>query len=363
MNPERPIRVLVIDNDPLFGPQLAAALNRCPDLLAAHTTSDLPRVREQLLALHPAVIVLDLVRRGAGALDLLDQLRTHYPVPVLALADDAPAGAARGLQAVQRGALEVLRKPRSHRLADVLAFAHDLASRLPGVVALARPVPGAPPLAEPPSAFRSTGLAPERYLVAIGASTGGTRAIEELLERVPADFPPIVIVQHMPAGFTNSFAQRLNRLARIAVSEARDDEPLVPGRALIARGDTHLVVRRCGGWRAAYTHQTLVNHHCPSVDILFDSVAGSVGTHAVGVLLTGMGADGAQGLLHIRQAGGLTITQDRQSSVVYGMPKVAVQLGAADHSAPPHEIPDLIMRLLPSHASAGQRLQTGRSHG
>lgn len=357
-----PIRVLVIDDDPRFGPPLAAALDRCPDVRAAHTPSDLPQVRAQLLALHPALIVLDLALRRSSALELLDKLRAHYPVPVLVTAEDSPAGAARAVQAVQRGALEVFRKPAVPRTPDLAALARELAQRSRTVVTLARPVPAAPAATAAPPEFRATGLLPQRYLVALGASTGGTRAIEELLDRVPEDFPPIVIVQHMPAGFTRSFAQRLDRLSRIAVAEAGDGEPLVPGRALIARGDTHLVIQNAGGWCVRYTHQAPVNRHCPSVDVLFRSVAAVAGPRAVGALLTGMGADGARGLLEIRSAGGLTLAQDRDSSVVYGMPKVAVELGAVLHSAAPADIPALIMRLLPEHAAA-RRLQPGPTRG
>jgi two-component system, chemotaxis family, protein-glutamate methylesterase/glutaminase len=202
----------------------------------------------------------------------------------------------------------------------------------------------------PSSSFRAAGLNPARYLVAIGASTGGTEALRALLTSAPADFPPVVIVQHMPAGFTAAFANRLNQASPLTVTEARGGDALIPGRAVLARGDTHLIVQRTGGaWRACYTHTLVVNRHCPSVDVLFESVAAAAGRYAIGVLLTGMGNDGARGLKLMRERGALTIAQDRASCVVWGMPKVAVEIGAAMHTARPEQVPALIQRLLRAH--------------
>jgi two-component system chemotaxis response regulator CheB len=181
-------------------------------------------------------------------------------------------------------------------------------------------------------------------VVAIGASTGGTEALAAVLARLPVDSPPVVIVQHMPAAFTGPFAARLDGLSAVRVTEAADGERLRAGCALLARGDTHLIVRRAGsGWVARYTHQEPVNRHCPSVDVLFDAVAAAAGVQAVGILLTGMGADGARGLLRLRQAGAVTIAQNENSCVVYGMPKQAVALGAAQYTAAPEEIPGLVL--------------------
>lgn len=195
--------------------------------------------------------------------------------------------------------------------------------------------------------FRAAALDPAAHIVAIGASTGGPQALLELLAHAPADFPPVAIVQHMPAGFTKKFAERLDRFSAMTVAEAVEGEPLTPGRALLARGDTQLTVRRAGqAWEVHYTHQQLYNLHCPSVDVLFTSVAETAGARAVGVLLTGMGADGARGLSRLRQAGALTIAQDRDSCAIYGMPKAAVELGAVQFHGSPADIPEIVRREL-----------------
>jgi two-component system, chemotaxis family, protein-glutamate methylesterase/glutaminase len=206
-----------------------------------------------------------------------------------------------------------------------------------GAVAAATPAP---------PGWRSAGLRPERFLVVIGASTGGTEAVRRLLAVAPPDFPATAIVQHMPVLFTRAFAERLNQCGRMRVSEAADGDVIGPGQVVIARGDTHLVVRRAGtNWRVHYTDQVLVNRHCPSVDVLFAS-ATAAGRDVIGILLTGMGDDGARGLLQLRKSGALTLGQDEASSVVYGMPKVAVQNGAVAYQARPEQIPELVRSVL-----------------
>jgi two-component system chemotaxis response regulator CheB len=241
--------------------------------------------------------------------------------------------------------VEVVPRPTNARPAAIAALAQDLVGRIRDAAAHARPVPLAAQSAAASGSWRAAGVDPQRRFVVIGASTGGTRAIEDFLGQAPPDFPATVIVQHMPAGFTQSFAQRLNSLSSVSVSEACEGDLLVPGRVLIARGDTHVVVRSLpGGWRVHYTDRLPVNRHCPSVDVLFDSAA-AVGPAAIGVLLTGMGDDGARGLCRMRACGALTLGQSKHSCVVYGMPKVAADLGAVQHTAAPGEMPALILRL------------------
>jgi two-component system chemotaxis response regulator CheB len=255
-------------------------------------------------------------------------------------------------------------KPGGLACGALRPWAAELAARIRTAAHEAQPLPVTCPTARlRPPTFRATGLNPARFLVAIGASTGGPEAVQKLLTSTAADFPPVVIVQHMPAGFTRSFAERLNDSCPLRVTEAHDSDVLTPGRVVVARGDTHLIVRRAAkGWRAYYTRQQLVNGHCPSVNVLFESVAVAAGRQAVGILLTGMGADGAQGLLQLRQQGALTIAQDRDSSVVYGMPKVGVELGAALYSARPERIPALVQRALLARdgkvADAGVRVRS-----
>lgn len=347
MRPTGPIRVLIIDAAPVFARTLAVELNRCAGLHTRASGGFLEELRGHLLQFHPEVILLDLGLRQPDALDLLHRLRGHYPVPIIVLAVDTTAGRDAAALALQRGALEAVRRPDSLRPEVLLPHVHELAAKIRVAAAMARPVPMPPAGQAGQFSFRASGTQPQQALIAIGASTGGTQAIEALLAAMPDDCPPIVIVQHMPAGFTRAFANRLNQRVPVCVREAVDGEVPGVGEALLARGDTHLVVRpAAAGWRVQYTHQEPVNRHCPSVDVLFGSVAQVARARAVGVLLTGMGADGARGLLAMRAAGAATIAQSAETCVVYGMPKVAVDLGAALHSAAPQDVPALVLRIL-----------------
>lgn len=344
MRPVGPIRVLVVEDAPIFARALASALEQAGDLHAAHTSGETEQVRSALLQFHPEVILLDLDLRLANTMLLLAKLRRHYPVPVIVMSRAGADSSGRAMQAIQQGALEVVEKPESARVAAFPQFVRDLAAKVRMALS-ARPVSAPAHAVGSAASWRAAGLDPGRYLVAIGASTGGTKALEVLLRRVPADFPPVVMVQHMPVGFTRTFAERLNAESVLAITEAVEGDQLAPGRAVLARGDTHLVVRPGAlGWVVRYTDQRLYNRHCPSVDVLFESVADVVGSRAVGVLLTGMGDDGARGLLSMRHNGGVTVAQSRESCVVYGMPKVAVDLGAVMHSAAPEDIPGVILR-------------------
>jgi two-component system chemotaxis response regulator CheB len=347
VRPEGPIRVLVLDASLLQARVLAGELDRMGDMHAMGGTAEQGELREQLTTFHPEVIVIDLGLRSTNPQVLLGKLRVHYPVPVIVAAQNTADSRMQALRAVQYGALDVVQRPQSYRAPQLEPMVRDLAAKIRMAVSFARPTAGSVATPAKPQSLRAGGIAPGHFVIAIGASTGGTKAIEALLTHTPEDFPPIVIVQHMPTGFTASFAQRLNSICPVRVTEAVDGELLRPGTALIARGDTHLVVQRNGAsWRVRYTNQELVNRHCPSVDVLFDSVAREVGGRAIGVILTGMGEDGAQGLLRMREAGALTIAQDRASCVVHGMPKVAVDLGAAMHTASPPEMPGLIRQQL-----------------
>lgn len=340
-----PIRVLLIDDSVVLRQMLARELNRCEDLHTFHCGSSITEVRAGLLRWHPEVIVLDLDLPRSHALELLGKLRVHYPVPVIVSARATVDGGASAIRATEQGAVEVVHKPDDRRRVAFEGWARGLAGRI-RLVGGARPVP---PLVLPGAAggaLQARAANPEQYIVALGASTGGTQAIAAFMARLPAEFPPVAIVQHMPPGFTRSFAERLNSLGAIRVSEAVDGEMLGPGRAVVARGDTHLVVRGlAGGWRVGCLQSERVNRHRPSVDVLYQSLT-RWAPQVVGVLLTGMGGDGARGLAMLRKQGALTIAQDEASCVVYGMPKEAVKLGAVMCSAPPGEIPELILSRL-----------------
>ncbi len=353
MRGEGPIRVMLVEDSAIFRRMLAEALNRQPGIRVVAAAADAFEARDAILREHPEIIILDLELPKVDGLSFLRQLREHYPVPVIVCTGTTPRNGPAALRAVELGALEVMIKPSGmDRTARDALFA-DLAARIRAAVAHARPFVRSQPvrMSVVPQAFREAGLNPARFLVVIGASTGGTEAILSLLRSAPADFPPTAIVQHMPVQFTASFADRLNRLTPLRVQEAVEAGPLTPGSAVVARGDTHLTVRRVDGmWRAHYTNQTPVNRHCPSVEPLFDSAA----LHArcvIGVLLTGMGADGAAALLRLRRAGALTVAQSRESCVVYGMPKAAIEMGAAELTRAPEEIPAAILEALQQRAA------------
>ncbi|MGD8453197.1 MAG: chemotaxis-specific protein-glutamate methyltransferase CheB [Phycisphaerae bacterium] len=356
MRTTEPLRILLVDESLPYCRMLANALNRQPGLRVVARADNAAQLREQVRRWRPDVIVLDVdLGRGEG-LNLLRQLRTHYPVPVIVCSASAPRSSPRAIRAIEQGALDVVNRPTTFTPAVFVALAAELAIFIrvatsearPAAVRRPKPVAVAPPLAP---AVQSG-----RYLVVVGASTGGTEAIYELLAHAPPDFPPTAIVQHMPVGFTHSFAARLDSITPIRVTEAVSGEVIRPGQAVIARGDTHLVVRHSpAGWQVFYTDQTLVNRHCPSVDVLFESAAAAAGRLGIGILLTGMGDDGARGLLQMHERGALTFAQDSASSVVYGMPKVAVQLGAVDHVAAPELIPGLLSRGLQGRADQRPR--------
>jgi len=343
-----PVRVLLIDDQPLQRQAVAAELDRVGDLHAVTCSGEQAEIRQRLTQFHPEVVLLALDLRSQDPLALLRTLREHYPVPVIVTTEAQGLNADRAVRAAAEGALDVVRRPDGRGREALAVYARELAERIHGAVQLARPVRLAPQGPRTPRGVE--GCDPRQYLVVIGASTGGTQALAALLEQTPVDFPAVAIVQHMPPGFTRSFAERLNRGCALRVTEAADGDPLGPGRAVVARGDTHLTVAGSpGAWHARYTDQTPVNRHCPSVDVLFESAA-VWGRRVIGVLLTGMGADGARGLLRLRQCGALTIAQNEASCVVYGMPREAVRMGAAALEASPADIPALILKTLSARA-------------
>ncbi len=344
----KPIKTLIVDDSAMVRTILARALAEHEDIKVVAGASDAYEARERIIEHRPNVIILDITMPRMDGLTFLKKLRVHYPVPVIMCSGTTAAGSDQALEALELGAVDVVAKPRAGGAAALRQLGEDLADR---IRAAASAMPARSPTPRSVTgdrmSFRAAGLEPTRHLVAIGASTGGTEAIKILLSRAPGDFPPVAIVQHMPEGFTRSFAEHLDRLSALTVTEAADGQMLESGKAVVARGDQQMSVTRFGAqWQIHYGSTELVNRHCPSVDVLFDSVARCAGKQAVGVLLTGMGADGAKGLLEMRRAGALTIAQDRSSCVVYGMPKVAVELGAAQHTAAPGDVPHAVIRAL-----------------
>jgi two-component system, chemotaxis family, protein-glutamate methylesterase/glutaminase len=344
--PASPVRVLIVDDSALFRQMLAALLSADPAIQVVGTAPDPLIAREKIKALHPDVLTLDVEMPRMGGLEFLEKLMRLHPMPVIMVSSQTGAGTAAALRALELGAVDVFCKPE--RAADLESRGRELAD-LVKAAAEAHPMCATPAARlsrlRPPSAAAT--LAPAGWkLVAIGASTGGVEALRDIVTVLPPQSPPLLITQHIPPRFSTSFASRLDGLSAIAVTEAEDGVPIRPGHAYIAPGQRQLAVRRAGG--ALVTHVfdgPPVSGHRPSVDVLFHSVAATCGSGAVGVILTGMGRDGADGLLAMRRSGATTLGQDRDSCVVHGMPKAARDLGAVERELPLSRIAEEILRV------------------
>jgi two-component system chemotaxis response regulator CheB len=332
------IRVLVVDDSALVRKVLSEELSKFDDIEVVGTAPDPYVAREKLLTLNPDVLTLDIEMPRMDGLSFLEKLMKHRPMPVVIVSSVAPEHSETAVRALALGAVEVVSKPGSaYSVPDVAA------TLVRAIRAAARAKVRAPaaPVERPRMApvFETT-----NRIIAIGASTGGTMAIEQVLRGLPAMTPGIVIVQHMPASFTKAFADRLNGICPMEVREARDGDAVLPGLALIAPGDQHLLLQRDGArYVASVKDGPRVHHQRPAVDVLFHSVARCAGRNAVGALLTGMGTDGAKGMVALREAGAYTIAQDEASCIVFGMPAEAVRLDGADEVAPLDRIAGSLM--------------------
>ncbi|RYZ09572.1 MAG: chemotaxis response regulator protein-glutamate methylesterase [Myxococcales bacterium] len=327
------IRVLVVDDSAVVRRVLSEALSAAPGIEVVGTAADPYAARDKIAALRPDVLTLDVEMPRMDGLTFLEKLMAAHPLPVVVVSSLTPASSAMALRALALGAIGVVCKPGSQfSIPDV---ARDVVHQV-RAAALAKLKPlverSSPrPLASP----RAEGLVTTRKILAIGASTGGPRAIEDVLTQLPPAGPGTVIVQHMPVQFTAEFAKRLNSLCAMRVAEATDGEEVLAGKALIAPGGRHMLLQRVGAtYVVRLKDLPAVNHHRPSVDVMMHSVAKAAGANAVGVILTGMGSDGAKGLLAMREAGAHTIAQDEETSIVYGMPKEAAALGGAAQILP-----------------------------
>jgi two-component system chemotaxis response regulator CheB len=337
------IRVLIVDDSAVVRKVLTEELSKYRDIEVVGTAVDPYIARDKIVRLRPDVITLDVEMPRMDGLSFLAKLMKHYPTPVVIVSSLTPDNSEPAVRALQLGAVEVISKPGSrYSVPDVgrqllRAIRTGAASR---PARLTKPetrekVPAAPELTEQQTS---------RRVVAVGASTGGTQAIETILSSLPANSPGTLIVQHMPEHFTGTFAQRLNDVCSMEVREARDQDQVVPGLALVAPGNRHMILQKnAGQYVVRLKDGAPVHHQRPSVDVLFHSVATAAGRSAVGVLLTGMGADGARGLLAMRDSGAATIAQDEDSCVVFGMPKEAIKIGAAMQVAPLRRIAQAIL--------------------
>jgi two-component system chemotaxis response regulator CheB len=324
------IKVLVVDDSAVVRKVICDELSRYHDIHVVGTAVDPYFARDKIVELNPDVLTLDLEMPRMDGLSFLARLMKYRPMPVVVLSSLTPKNSELGIKALELGAVEVLCKPgASYSTKDIAQpLVHAIRS------AAAAKIPAAAARASGPTEpqpIENLLVQTTHKIIAIGASTGGTKAIEAVLTRMPATAPGIVIVQHMPEHFTTSFAQRLNELCPLHVREARDNDHVIPGVALIAPGNHHMLLARSGGtYLVKIKDGPRVHYQRPSVDVLFHSVAQTAGRNAVGAILTGMGADGARGLLAMRSSGAYTLAQDEASCVVFGMPKEAVKLGAAD---------------------------------
>lgn len=332
------IRVLVVDDSAVVRRVLSDALSTAPGIEVVGTAVDPYAAREKIAALRPDVLTLDIEMPRMDGLTFLEKLMAAHPLPVVVVSSLTPTSSAMALRALDLGAVGVVCKPGSQfSIADV---SRDVVQQVRAAAVARVRAPGERPprrpvqVAEMPRTMLTT-----RKILAIGASTGGPRAIEDVLTALPPAGPGTVIVQHMPVQFTAEFAKRLNGLCGMRVAEAVDGEEVLDGKALIAPGGRHMLLQRVGAtYVVRLKDLPAVNHHRPSVDVMMHSVAKAAGANAVGVILTGMGNDGAKGLLAMREAGAHTIAQDEETSIVYGMPKEAAAVGGAVEVLPLEKI-------------------------
>jgi two-component system chemotaxis response regulator CheB len=328
------IRVLIVDDSALIREVLSRTLGRDGDITVVGTAEDPIDARAKIKTLNPDVVTLDIEMPNMNGLAFLDKLMRLHPLPVVMVSTLTTKGASETLLALELGAVDFVAKPSTDLAGGLEAFGANLREKVRAAATSDVRAHSAKSAAAPSTKLR-TAAAPGGALIAIGASTGGVEAIRVVLGNMPADCPPIVIAQHMPAGFTTRFAARLDELSDVRVLEAEDRMPLEPGKAYVARGDWHLRVERSSGQlKCRLTQDELTSGHRPSVDVLFESVARVVGSMAVGTILTGMGRDGARGLKMMRDAGAYTVGQSQASALVYGMPRVAFEEGAVVEQAP-----------------------------
>ncbi|MHB1676834.1 MAG: protein-glutamate methylesterase/protein-glutamine glutaminase [Sulfuriferula sp.] len=352
------IKVLIVDDSALIRSLMSEIISDQPDMEVVGVAPDPIVAREMIKATNPDVLTLDVEMPKMDGLDFLERLMRLRPMPVVMVSSLTERGSEITLRALELGAVDFVTKPKISIKNGMMEYAQLISDkiRIAARAQIARRTPQTNDIANTLPAMSNPLLSSEKLIV-IGASTGGTEAIKEFLIRMPADCPGILITQHMPEGFTKSFANRLNSLCKIAVKEAEGNERILPGHAFIAPGHSHLLLARSG---ANYMTQldtgVPVNRHRPSVDVLFGSTAKYAGKNAIGVILTGMGKDGAQGMLEMKQAGAYNFAQDEASCVVFGMPREAIALGVADEIADVKDLAGKVMNFLAAQGNRSLRV-------
>ena len=350
---KRPSRILIVDDSAVIRRLLSTALKADPEIEVVAEAADVFTANELIAKLRPDVVTLDLEMPRMDGLAFLRHLMKNNPTAVIVVSSYAPAGSASSIEALRAGAVDVIPKPQNPQ--GVAPFAGRLRRRireLRGCALRLRPIADREERKTPKPLGRAV-----ESLIAIGASTGGPQALERVLSQMPADGPPILIVQHMPAHFTRLFAKHLDETGPVRVVEASQQQELRPGMAYLAPGDNHMTVtQRDGCLRTALRKGPAVHRQRPSVDVLFDSLTRLRGIAVVGVLLTGMGEDGADGMVALSQAGHETIAEDEQSCVVFGMPREAIARGGAKRTVPLERIPAAIAECLAGTSTSASLL-------
>ena len=346
------ISVLVVDDSSIVRKLVTESLSSDPGIEVVGTAVDPFMARDKIKELQPDVLTLDIEMPRMDGLTFLQLIMEHRPMPVIIMSSHTPRSSRAALEALRLGAVDVLSKPDGPysfgelgpQLIEMVKAAAGAKLRLPGTASQDdfSPSAGPPPPKGPPVSISVTD---QRAIILLGASTGGTEALSDVLRQLPCNLPPIVMVQHIPPHFSQAFAERLNKLCRIEVREAKDGDWLRPGLALLAPGNFHMMLHRVGErYRVRVTDGPMVWHQRPAVDPLFQSAADCAGSHAIAGILTGMGKDGADGLLRLRKEGATTFAQDEATSVVYGMPRVAWENGGAQRQLPLEKIADFLIR-------------------
>ena len=340
VQPGKKIRVLVVDDSLVFREVISRGISSDPNIEVVATVNDPFDARDKIIQYEPDVMTCDVEMPKMDGIEFIRRLLPQYPLPVIVVSMIS----SRVFDAMNAGAIDFVTKPDVSSLTKVESFINEMIVKIK-VAATAKILhmkPGA-------STQKITGSSSidDNRIIAIGASTGGTEAINNVLEQLPPSVPGIVVVQHIPPKFSRMFAERLNDTIALEVREASTGDYLQKGHVLVAPGDQYMRIKRIGDkYKVECFKGEKVNGHCPSVDVLFESVAKEAGSRAIGIILTGMGYDGAKGLLSMRKKGARTIGQDEESSVVYGMPKVAYNIGAVEKQAALHQIPRIIYSML-----------------
>lgn len=347
----KPIKVLVVDDSSILRQVLRKIIESEPDMKVVGTACDPYVARELVVKERPHVITLDIEMPRMDGITFLEKLMKHHPIPTIILSSLSSRHTESGMQALSLGAVDVIEKPKldvSQGLMNgkdkIISAIRSAYSINPEKLLVHQNRPSVAPIVKPQGHAL---LASTHQILAIGSSTGGTEALKRIFPMFPPNIPGTVIVQHMPPGFTKSFADNLNTICPFEVLEAKEGDRVIPGRVLIAPGNYHMILKRSGAYYYVSLHQGDTIHGVrPAVDILFDSVANVAGANAVGAILTGMGKDGAAGLLKMKEVGAFTIAQDEESSIVFGMPKEAIERGATHKVSTLDQIPNHILRNL-----------------